>query len=307
MCVVNHFGWSWASSIWCTAASSLSLFFVISICSIISGWFVLKTIWIYRIMRTFDFFPRNAFIVLIFAIFTFSLIFAGGRTSANRWSLRPFRRCEIRVFSFGFWTRLVFFLSSSLVSLVIPFAWNHSFQSWSFSTSSCFFNGFFLFRGIFASVWFSQIWWFIFRLLLFFLGAATAHSSATANFFTTAASFWGLWFNLESFVTSALILYRLAQLLSIRSDRRFAPITCTHRNLTRLNFIGSVIITIIFVSNFVIASFFVGDIGNYTRWLMFAIGSTMATLRITSPRCQLRVILIFHLSFYFIQILAQFL
>lgn len=102
---VCNFRWSWASSIWCSAASSLSLFFVISVSSIISGWFILKTIWIYRIMCTFHFFTWNAFVVLIFAIFTFSLIFASGRTSANRWSLRPFWRCEIWVFSFRFGSR----------------------------------------------------------------------------------------------------------------------------------------------------------------------------------------------------------
>ena len=153
---VGHFGWSWASSVWCATASSLSLFFVISVCSVISGWFVLKTIGINRIVCTFYFFPRNDLVVLIFAIFTFSLIFACGCTSANRWSLWPFWSRDIRIFfSVGFWSRYDIFLSSSLISLVASFTWNSSFWSWSFSTFFSFFNGFILFRGTFASVWFS--------------------------------------------------------------------------------------------------------------------------------------------------------
>jgi hypothetical protein len=186
-----------------------------------------------------------------------------------------------------------------LISLVASFTWNSSFWSWSFSTFFSFFNGFILFRGTFASVWFSQIWWFVFRLLLFFF--RTAHSFTTAGIFSTTTGLRWLWLlDLKSLIIRAEVLNRLTQFLPIWSNRTFAAIPSTNWNLTRLNFIRSIFVAVIFVCDFVIASLFVWDIGKYTRWLLSASSSTVATLRISSLRCQLWVVFIFHRLFLFL-------
>lgn len=152
--VVSKFRWSWTSSIRSSTTSSLSLFFIVSISSSISGWFVLKTVWINWIVDTFHLFRRGR-LIFIFAIFPFSQIFTSWGWTANRWSLWTFWSCEIRVFTFRLWFRLIIFSSNSLISLIGSFAWNDWFTSSYFSSSISFFVWFVLFRGNFASVRFS--------------------------------------------------------------------------------------------------------------------------------------------------------
>ena len=249
-------------------------------------------------MGTFYFFRRNVFVILFITIFTFRF-FTGRYTSVDRRSLRPLCWWEIRVLSFRFRSRLRFFLSSysSLISLVVTFAcWHHSFW-WSFSTFFCFFNCFFLFCRTFASVRFSQIWWFVFRLLLFFSHTATAYSSSSDSFFCTCTILRNFWFNLKSFISLSSRRNRLTQLLSIWP---FTSISQTCWHLTRLNFIRSIIVTNFFIRYFVITSLFVWNIGNHTGRLIFTNGlSTMATLGVGCSRRQLRIVFVFHITFLF--------
>ena len=126
--VFGYFRWSRAASS-VSAASSFSLFFVVSVSPIIRGGFIFKTVGIHRIMGTFYFISCNTFVILFVTTLTFRF-FTGRCTSADRRSLRSLGCCEIWVLSFRFWSRLRFFLScySPLISLVVTFACrNHSF------------------------------------------------------------------------------------------------------------------------------------------------------------------------------------